>query len=287
MADETGATGAGDSGPTDAETTGDTRAESSAAHADSRRRNALLALAGVAILLFGVGLGLLIHASLATDSDEDAPPAAGSAAVGFAQDMIAHHTQGIDMAALELYNGSDQQVRALAFDILTAQSNEIGQMQSWLTRWGYPLINPGDPMAWMGMGHGASSSMPAEHTGHEGSGHGGETHDHGDMPMPMPTTPAPSGATAEVPLMPGMATPSEMTQLRQARGTAADVLFLQLMLRHHEGGTHMMQYAANPANVDEAYVRDLASGMLRTQSSEIDRIKAMLAERNAQPLPMN
>ncbi|AZG44770.1 DUF305 domain-containing protein [Gordonia insulae] len=259
---------------------------------DHSRRTLLTALGGIALLLVGMGLGLLIAAMLHSDdaSVAEAPPAADSAAVGFAQDMIRHHEQGVEMATIELENGTDPQVRSMAFDILTAQSNEIGQMQSWLTRWGYPLINPNSPMAWMG--HDAS--------GHGGAGHGGgddhsghADHDMGAMPSgSMPSGSMPSGAmpadtAAEAPPMPGMATTAEMNRLRSLRGTEADVYFLQLMLRHHEGGVPMMEYAADPANVSEDYVRNLATAMKATQDKEITVIEQMLAERNAAPLPMN
>ncbi|EON32437.1 hypothetical protein GTC6_12733 [Gordonia terrae C-6] len=271
----------------------------------SSRPRILLALGGAALLLFGVGLGLLIQASLADDPTGEDSPAANSAAVGFAQDMTRHHEQGVELAAIELEHGTDPEVRSMAFDILTAQSNEIGQMQSWLSRWGRPVTNPGATMAWMGHGgsdtEGHDHSDPADHTegGHDhGSmdhgdgGHGDMGHgdmDHGDMPMPTSGAPA-SGAPesdAEQPAMPGMATSTEMEQFRAMRGPEVDIRFLQLMLRHHEGGLHMMEYAADPANVEQAYVRDLASSMKRTQDKEIDIITQMLALRGAQPLPMN
>ena len=41
------------------------------------------------------------------------------------------------------------------------------------------------------------------------------------------------------------------------------------------------------ANVEQAYVRDLASSMKRTQDKEIAIITQMLALRGAQPLPLN
>ncbi|SDU51750.1 DUF305 domain-containing protein [Gordonia westfalica] len=242
--------------------------------AASRRRPALLALAAVALLLVGVGLGLLIQASLADDSAGEDSPTANSAAVGFAQDMTRHHEQGVELAAIELEHGTDPQVRSMAFDILTAQSNEIGQMQSWLTRWGQPVNNPGEAMGWMG--HGSSAETSGDDHGdsdHGDMGHG----DHGSTPA----------ADVEQPAMPGMATSAEMERFRAMRGPEVDTTFLQLMLRHHEGGLHMMEYAANPANVSQPYVRDLASAMERTQDKEIGIIEAMLAERNAQPLPMN
>ena len=48
-----------------------------------------------------------------------------------------------------------------------------------------------------------------------------------------------AAAGAGEPLMHGMATDEEMRRLRDARGAEAEVLFLQLMIRHHEGGVVM------------------------------------------------
>ncbi|MEO9328172.1 DUF305 domain-containing protein [Gordonia aurantiaca] len=252
-----------------------------------RRRTALLALAGVAILLVGVGLGLLIQASLADNASDADSPAPNSAAVGFAQDMIRHHEQGVEMAAIELEHGTDPQVRSMAFDILTTQSNEIGQMQSWLVRWGQPVTNPGEPMAWMGhasmQSSGAAGEEHGAHTDHGSGEHG--SGEHGSADQAAPSTG--SAADDEQPAMPGMATSAEMERFRAMRGPEVDTTFLQLMLRHHEGGLHMMEYAANPANVSQPYVREMAAGMERTQVKEIGIIKAMLAERKAEPLPMN
>ena len=45
-------------------------------------------------------------------------------------------------------------------------------------------------------------------------------------------------------------------------GTALDIDFLQLMIRHHQGGLQMEQYAIDHAS--ESYVRLLANQMLQT-----------------------
>ncbi|WAC54889.1 DUF305 domain-containing protein [Gordonia sp. SL306] len=278
----------------------DRPAEAGATDSDHRapdptgsRRTLLTTLGVVAALLIGMALGLLIAAMLHSDDVQaEETPSADSAAVGFAQDMIRHHEQGVEMATIELENGTDPQVRSMAFDILTAQSNEIGQMQSWLTRWGYPLINPNPPMAWMGHEMAADTPAPSTPAGHDHGDHGDhDGHDMGSMPpAAMPSGDMPSGSTAagtDTPPMPGMATTAEMDRLRSLRGAAADVYFLQLMLRHHEGGLHMMEYAADPANVSEDYVRSLATAMKQTQDKEIAVIEQMLAERGAAPLPMS
>ena len=77
--------------------------------------------------------------------------------------------------------------------------------------------------------------------------------------------------------MPGMATSDQLRALRAASGDQMDVLFLQLMLRHHEGGVIMLQYASEHASVPE--VRNLAAQMLSAQSSESEYLKQLLAAR--------
>ena len=49
--------------------------------------------------------------------------------------------------------------------------------------------------------------------------------------------------------MPGMATEEELAELRGLTGTAFDVEFLRLMIRHHQGGLEMAEYAAEHADV--------------------------------------
>ncbi len=83
--------------------------------------------------------------------------------------------------------------------------------------------------------------------------------------------------------MPGMASPEDLARLRAATGRDLDVVFLQLMLRHHEGGLPMMQQAATDASVDA--VRALAQSMVTSQQSEVAAMTAMLAARGAAPLP--
>lgn len=84
-------------------------------------------------------------------------------------------------------------------------------------------------------------------------------------------------------LMPGMATPAEMDRLETLTGATLDTTFLQLMLRHHQGGVPMAQYAASHASTD--YVRNLADKMAQAQSNEIVQMERMLRERGASPLP--
>ena len=83
--------------------------------------------------------------------------------------------------------------------------------------------------------------------------------------------------------MPGMASQDDLTRLRASTGPALDVVFLQLMLRHHEGGTSMLADAASRAQVPA--VRTLSQNMLGAQQAEAVTMTRMLAERGAAPLP--
>ncbi len=82
--------------------------------------------------------------------------------------------------------------------------------------------------------------------------------------------------------MPGMATGEELDELRAAEGNDFDVLFLQLMIRHHQGGTGMAEYAAEHADVDA--LRTLARSIAETQAAEIETLTDMLTARGGTPL---
>lgn len=75
-----------------------------------------------------------------------------------------------------------------------------------------------------------------------------------DMPVPVDE-------------MPGMATAEEMSALENATGEEAAELFYALMSRHHLGGVHMAEEAADRA--DDPWVRDMAARMARNQSQEV------------------
>ncbi|MDP5185095.1 DUF305 domain-containing protein [Blastococcus sp. BMG 814] len=206
-------------------------------------RIVLLAVIGVGLLLLGGGL------AVALGIGRDADPAADSVDAGFARDMSRHHLQGVEMANLVAERSEDPEVESLAFDISETQMNQAGRMQGWLALWGIPPTG-GETMAW----------MPG------GAGHGGH-----DMAM-----------DTGVP-MPGMATEEELAQLRSLSGRAFDVEFLQLMIRHHQGGFDMATYAAEHA--EERAVRDLAESIVESQGAETGTMTDMLAARGATPLP--
>jgi uncharacterized protein (DUF305 family) len=168
---------------------------------------------------------------------------ASSVDAGFARDMSTHHTQAVTMAGYERDNTTNPALKVLAFDIETSQETQVGEMTGWLAAWGLSRAGSIAPMSWM--------------SGHAHFGAGG--------------------------LMPGMATPAQMNQLESAHGRALDVLFLQLMIHHHQGGLPMAQYAADHAS--KAYVRALAAGMVVTQTSEIVQMEQLLRQLGGTPLP--
>ena len=78
-------------------------------------------------------------------------------------------------------------------------------------------------------------------------------------------------------LMPGMLTAEEMAELGAAKGAAFDRLFLQLMIKHHEGALKMVQdLFATPGAGQEADLFAFASDVDADQRMEIDRMTAML-----------
>lgn len=77
--------------------------------------------------------------------------------------------------------------------------------------------------------------------------------------------------------MPGMLTPEEMQRLAAASGPEFDRLFLELMIRHHEGALAMVaQLFGTPGGGQESAVFHIASEVDADQRMEIDRMRAML-----------
>ena len=78
-------------------------------------------------------------------------------------------------------------------------------------------------------------------------------------------------------LMPGMATPEEIDQLSKLPPDRADVLFLRLMIAHHQAAIPMAQ--AILERTDEPEVKQLARSIELAQRAEIENMKTMIAEK--------
>lgn len=91
-------------------------------------------------------------------------PAQGAhneADVMFAQGMIPHHAQAVEMSDIVLgKDGVQAEVEQLAREIKSAQAPEIDQMTGWLVGWGEDVPGEGGDMGGMGgMDHGGGD-MP-------------------------------------------------------------------------------------------------------------------------------
>jgi uncharacterized protein (DUF305 family) len=78
-------------------------------------------------------------------------------------------------------------------------------------------------------------------------------------------------------LMPGMATPDEISRLSKLPPDRSDILFLRLMIAHHEAAIPMAQAVLR--RTDEREVRQLANSIIASQKAEIWNMKAMVDEK--------
>lgn len=237
----------------------------------------VLALAAVALLLVGVILGYAVRGSgdRSPNSLAAAIPADDSVEVGFARDMIIHHNQGITMAHEAETDTDSADVRLLAYDINATQLAQVGQMQGWLALWQRPEQVVGrTPMSWMATGGHAMAGM----AGMDPTTAGG-----GTTAASTAATTGTADDSGHQALMPGMATSGEMAKLKSLRGKESDIYFLQLMIRHHEGGASMMVYAIK--NASNPIVANFAQQMWQAQTGEVSVMTQMLTELGAKPLP--
>lgn len=195
-----------------------------------------LSLTGCAAAETSAGSGSATPTSASAISSSAAP----AADIAFAQLMIPHHAQALDMAAFAEAQASSAEVKALAAQIQAAQDPEIAQMAAWLEQWGAPTAMPGAT--------GAQDMADMDHSGH----------DMGGM----------TGA--------GMMTAEQMDALAQATGAEFDTMWLQLMIAHHEGAIVMArQVLTTTANPE---VKALAEAVVKGQTAEIATMKALLEQ---------
>ena len=191
------------------------------------------------IVLAAVGVAALAFAIGRFTMFGNAAPTPNAADAGFARDMQTHHAQAVDMA-MTIHRGTeDEQIRALAYDIATGQAAQRGEMFDWLVQWGLPQT--GDTMAWM--------------SGPDGHDHAGGAEEQDVL-----------GAM-------GMANAAELAQLDAATGTAADCLFLDLMIRHHAGALTMTEAVLERGSVPR--VLQVAQTMQTNQGAEIDAMESI------------
>lgn len=86
-------------------------------------------------------------------------------------------------------------------------------------------------------------------------------------------------------LMPGMATPAEVEQLRTLPQAEAEILFCRLMIRHHAAGIEMAQAAVE--RVDDAETKRLAETIIQGQFGEIQYLQDALTARGQASEPVS
>jgi len=154
--------------------------------------------------------------------------------VAFAQMMIPHHREAVEMADLAVDRAQNPEVKALAEQIRAAQEPEITQLTGFLTAWGAAV-----PAA------GSMSGM-----------------DHGNMP-----------GTSGTPAIPGAMTPEQMEQLRTATGTGYDSMFLAMMIEHHRGAVAMAQgEVENGGNPDAKQLAEKIVADQNTEISRMQQL---------------
>jgi uncharacterized protein (DUF305 family) len=192
-----------------------------------------IAAAGAAVVALVAGCsgndmaGMNHSSAPTTPSTTGNSQAAGNNAddVAFAQGMVPHHQQALDMAKLVPSRSTNAKVLDLAKKIEGAQDPEIKTMNEWLKAWGAP----------------ASTSMPGmDHSGHAS----------------------------------GMMTGAEMARLEQAKGSEFDRMWLDMMIKHHEGAVAMAKTELQKGSNADA--KKLAQVIIDAQQKEITEMQGLL-----------
>ncbi|WP_017574072.1 DUF305 domain-containing protein [Nocardiopsis halotolerans] len=172
--------------------------------------------------------------------------------VTYLVEMIAHHSQALEMTELVPERHQREEIELIAERISAAQGPEITAMESWLEE---NVFGP-------------ARENPAHQNfcGLEGDGthHGGD----GDEPA--------CELEVDHDDMPGMASEEEMEQLAAAEGDAFDWLFVELMATHHEGGITMAEDVLAEGR-DQTVMR-MANDVIAEQRADIARMEQILED---------
>ncbi len=186
-------------------------------------------LTAAAVTLVGCGGGTSSPAGDDAFNDAD---------VTFAQGMVVHHQQAIEMSQLVESRASDPEVKQLAADIEAAQGPEINTMTGWLKDWDEEVPSADGGMEDMdGMDHGDMDGMSK-----------------GDMD--------------------GMMTEQDMSGLEAAQAPSFDRMFLTMMIEHHQGAVEVAE--TEQAEGENAEAVALAEKIAADQQAELQDMQDLL-----------
>jgi uncharacterized protein (DUF305 family) len=195
-------------------------------------RKYLIGIGAAAIIALAAGCGNGDDTGGSTVSDDKASSQADDSGASaehneqdtmFAQMMIPHHQQAIDMAKTATKKATDSKVKDLATRIKGAQDPEILQLTDMLKKWGEMDPNMS------GMDHGMNGE--------------------------------------------GMMTPQEMKHLEKLTGAEFDSMWVQMMIKHHQGAVTMAQTEVDKGSNADA--KKLAQAIIDAQKSEIEEMQTM------------
>jgi uncharacterized protein (DUF305 family) len=158
--------------------------------------------------------------------------------VSFAQGMIPHHQQAVEMAELADGRAASAQVKDLAARVEKAQGPEISTMSGWLKAWDEKV-----PESMPGMDHSGMEGME----GMEGM----------------------DG-------MAGMMDSADMDKLKKASGKEFDSMFLTMMVEHHKGAVEMA--TTEKAKGEYKAATAMAGDIVTAQNAEISEMQKLLGE---------
>ena len=170
------------------------------------------------------------------------------------QGMIMHHAQAVEMTDMIADRTQNRDLQLLGERISKSQTDEMAFMVRWLEARGQSKE--------MKMSGGAQSSQ--------------SSHMHG----------AHQAAAAPTHQMPGMLSPTQMEELRSAKGADFDLLFLKGMIQHHEGALVMVKdLHDSPGTAQDAELFNFASDVDSGQRAEIKSMQNLLGQSRVEKKP--
>lgn len=118
-------------------------------HMTTQNKNILFGIGGLVVGIILSHIGIYMHHGYGRGHDMDnammhemnsmtanlAGKSGNAFDKAFIEEMIVHHQGAIDMANMALVNAEHAEIKALANDIVTAQTSEIIKMKEWYKKW--------------------------------------------------------------------------------------------------------------------------------------------------------